>query len=447
MLNSGKNYMLLEKVSVRSYLRTLTLLFSSLGLFCTLSTTPGSFTGTGGSETVNTFAILVLDENNNPCPNTPVRFVENNTWLKKVARNENVLHFAINTDINGIAQIPLDSVKSSKYNILAKHNDCSGFFETYKFLAKSDGTIQDTLFLSSSRKYSGYVLLNNNIQFGKTTNPTDIATKYILLQGTDIIQEIAPNSSIEMNALPRGTFQLVALLSSSDPTKRKISSAGTLDVSTQNQSMNISTDFNRILIDNFNDGDRFGCIYNILNADQTITKKFNEWYIVHSDSINVTFPKDRDPGNTKYIPLESAIIPSTASLMKSLHLEYTITTTTLYLIMSNKIGFPEIGFSNVDTFSFHAKGPATVIVRLQGEENNDKPQALYTVAIDSVWREYKIAFNQFSIVDPTDSKATWQTVRNRLYWFGFMADGKGSQKLSIDEVALNGCTLEDLLVK
>jgi hypothetical protein len=196
-------------------------------------------------------------------------------------------------------------------------------------------------------------------------------------------------------------------------------------------------DYTSLLIDNFEHEGYWSPLSKF--------QKMAYWYIVKEKNVEVTFPETREI-DTTYITVVDALVSDGAYRGNSFHLEYNpFYGTQSYLIPGVRIGFDKIGFSNIDTVSFMAKGNDQLTLRLHGDEIYwDKPQALYKVTLDSVWRMYKIPTSSMLIIDPTHIYTSWDVVKSKLYWMTFAIEGRGSS-VWIDDVKFNNATINDLL--
>ena len=377
--------------------------------------------GTAGSETVNTFTVVVVDCEKKPVRGASVRVVADESWLRKSVNNESLTYYEAVSGHDGITRIPIDSLPGEDINLCIDSGFTGAFLPSYKFIDSSSG-VQDTIFLRASSSLSGFVNYAG-------ANPSGVS-----LQGTDYSSSIDPvTGEYSFPAVPPGNYNIVALSTDPQSQAARLAAAGNVELSEGVVSQaDLMTDFSGILVDNFNGG-----------ADLMSYLNSGRWYIIKGGDISVNFPTARE-ADTLFIPSQSALVNSGAFEGKSLHVNYSAGTGTFYLIVGAQVSTIKAGFTNIDTVSFMAKGNGRLTLRLHGEQDVDKPQAFYYINLDTAWQSYSITFDQYEINDPDNSSAVWTDVEQRMTWLSFLPGGNGTD-FWLDEIRLDGITINELL--
>lgn len=377
--------------------------------------------GNGGSETINTYA--VAERNGVIKKGASVRFVNPESWFQNIALNKPVVIDSTVSDSNGYFTIPDYIIRSyKKINLLI---DCQnkGIFTTIE-LGKN--FVLDTIYLEQHGTLSGTLTCKGD------------TPEYIALVGTDYITPFSPQTSqFSFTGIPPGEYTLIAVSINTTKNVSRLAEAGT-QIITEAQEIEsaFECDYTNLLIDNFDHEGYWSPLAKF--------QKKAYWYVVKSPHIPVTFPTTREI-DTAYVNILDALVSSDGVFKgKSLHLEYlpVDNNITEFLIPGIRLGFNTVGFSNIDTISFMAKGNDQITVRLHGEEPWNMPQATYKVTLDSTWKLYKIATSDMLIKDTYHP--SWQGVKSRLHWVTFPIELKGSS-IWIDEVKFNNATINDLL--
>lgn len=386
------------------------------------SLTDDRVAGTAGSETVNTYTLIIVDSQKQPIHGASVRLIENDMWLKNVCDKKDVSSYKTLSGSDGIVKIPCDTVSGDlNLNLLVDSGNRSAFLPFYRFLERSS-EIQDTIVLKKSAQLSGTLTVNGAI-------PDNI-----LLTGTDYVT-IVKKSAERFNfaAVAPGTYKIMAAASDT----HKVSYVGAREVELlegDNYQMQVATDFTGVLIDDF---DSELNLMNYLNS--------GNWYITKDGNVSVDFPPDRDE-DTMYIPFSSAVVSDGAYEGKSVHVGYRAGSGTYYyLIIGAEISSRDAGFSNIDTISFMAKGNGTLKIRLHCKENNNLPEAIHYVNLDTAWQRFAVNVDQFTINDPENPDAVWVDVKNRMNWIAFHPEADGTD-FWLDNVRMEGVTLGDLII-
>ncbi len=373
--------------------------------------------GPGGSETVNTFALLVIDENGNPVPSASVRYVENSNWLIRAANADNVVVAEEKSNSRGIARFLIDSLSGKSINLIIAA-DSTGYFGEYYTVPGSIEDFQDTIVLKQTGKIGGIISMSER------------AAARICIQGTDLFTEIdSLTGSYQFTSVPQGAYELVVVKNSNAV------AAGQVSIDSQSRLYNSSVDFNVLTFDNFDDGSLYSLTWSYAGCGQ--------WYLVRGGDIDVTFPTP-GPDDTVYLPFTQALVDSGSYDGKSLHVQYLTDGGTFYFIAGAQI--TSRGLTGISSISFRAKGDDTLTLRLHGIEDKDKPQAIYKVALTQTWTEYVVNVDELAIFDPDNQTASWQDVADRVEWISFLPEGNGSE-FWLDDIRFEGITLEDVSVR
>jgi len=387
-----------------------------LFLFCS----GNNVAGTAGSETVNTFALVVLDENNNPVSGASVRIVAGETWLSKVADNTAPLLLSGTSGSNGVTELPLDSINETDINICANSGTNAVFLPSYSLQTLTD-SIPDTIVVRPSTVLSGVITAEAALP------------QRIVLQGTDYSADVDQvTGSYSLAGVPSGEYNVIAITNDA----QKVSGVGTVAVNGEAAiSTTFKADFTGILVDDFETGSNLMTYFGS-----------GDWYIAKDGDVSVSFPAERDPSDTTHIPYESARVTDGAFEGTSLRINYQVQNDSyFYLIVGAKVSSYAVGFTNIDTITFQAKGSGRLAIRLHGEENSDKPQVYAYVNLDTVWTKYTITSDMYEISDPSNASATWNDVEGRMQWLSFLPGADGND-FRLDDVRLEGVTLPDLIV-
>jgi hypothetical protein len=392
----------------------------------------GDIAGSSGSETVNTH-ITVAERHGVIKRGATVRLVNPDRWFQNVAIDSSPVIYSAVSDSDGNVEIPEEIINSYKtVNLVV---DCQNK-GTFSSLELGKHFNNDTIYLEQHGTLAGALSYKGEVP------------SYVALMGTDYKAPFClETSTFSFKSVPPGTYTLISVSKSSTKTLVKLAEAGTqIIIEGEDVNSEYACDYTSLLIDNFNHEGYWSPI-----------SKFQKkafWFIVKSPSFAVSFPTTREI-DTSYITVMDALVSLGAYEGKALHLEYTFSKSpyfdynpdTDYLVPGVRVGFDSIGFSNIDTVSFMAKGNDQLTLRLHGDEVFwAKPQALYKVTLDTAWRMYKIPTSSMLIVDPTHLYSSWDKVKSKLYWITFLVEGKGNS-VWIDDVKLNHATINDLLFR
>jgi hypothetical protein len=382
-----------------------------------------SFNVAGASETINT-KLTIAERQGVIKSGASVRLIDPESWMYDIAKDSSAVLYSDTTDTSGNIAIPEEIIKKYKnVNVLI---DCQnkGAFSKLKLYPNFKN---DTIYLEMCGELNGAMVFKGE------------PPEYVALMGTDYKAPFnAQTSEFKFPSVPPGSYTLISVSRIHSKKIRNLADAGT-EVINEGEIVESSyqCDYNSLLIDNF---DHEG-YWSPLSKFQ----KMAYWYIIKEKYVEVTFPTTREI-DTTYVTVVDALVSDDAYRGKSFHLEYNpFYGTQSYLIPGVRVGFDNIGFSNIDTVSFMAKGNDQLTLRLHGDEIYwDKPQALYKVTLDSVWRLYKIPTSTMLIIDPMHIYTSWDVVKSKLYWLTFGVEGRGTS-IWIDDVKFNNATINDLL--
>lgn len=386
-----------------------------------LSCNDGEVAGTAGSETVNTFAVVVVDEHRQPVSGASLRIIaEDSTWLTKVANNEDPLYLSITSDKDGIAEMPTDSFSELNVNLCIDSGTIGAFVPSFHITEDYTDT-RDTIVLTPEAMLSGSV----------NTDGTNVTR--VILQGTDYTAEVAQGTGEYLfDGVPAGDYHVIAVKDSN-----RFTGAGSIMLSEgENVQSTLTVNFTQgVLVDDFD-----------IAANLMSYFKIGDWYIAQDGDITVMFPTERKPDDNTHIPYRKALVTNGAYAGKSLHINYNVTSADHYLIIGAKISTRQPGLKHIDTITFRAKGSGMMTVRLHGEEDSDKPQALAYTILDTVWRQFTITADMYEILDPSNENAGWDDVKDRMTWLSFMPGADGTD-FWLDDVWLKDITMIDLIVQ
>lgn len=377
-------------------------------------------TGPGGSETVNTFAVVVVDEYKQPLQNASVRVVHDDLWLRKTIKSEDPSCYSTTSDKNGISSIPLDTLPDSKVNLIINSGIKGAFRAAYEF-GKNNSSDQDTIVLRETASFSGRV------------NAAGAIVSRVVLQGTDFFSDVdSVSGEFSFPILPPGTYNVLTVKATADTVRKEIAGADSIDLSEGEKLLTeLQSDFTGVLIDDFEG-----------QSNLMSYLKYGSWYIVKDPGTIVSFPVERLL-DTSYVSVTHALITTGAHNGNSLRINYTAASSGYFLIIGAGISTTEAGLVSADTVSFWAKGNGSLKIRLHGNENY-LPEATCTIALDTQWQKHVITSNMYFISDPVNTQATWQEVEQRLCWIAFHPGAEGTE-FWLDDVRLDGVNLRDLV--
>lgn len=409
------------------------------GLFISGCVTDTILTDTAGSETVNTYTLMVVNDDRKPLDGALVRLISDDTWLEKISNKKDVVSYTALSDSAGVVKIPHDTLSNGKkVNVLADSGTSSVFLPEHEFI---DGNGQDTIVLSKALKLKGKMVTS------------DTLPDSLRLYGTDYIASVnSLTGEFDFGSVPQGEYKVIASVNESE-TSVSCAEIEKIDIRENLEGIEIkvgdipepdpvfdTTGFgvkfevdNGVLIDNFD-----------MKMDLMNYLSFSDWYLTKGGTMQLHFPTERET-DTMYVPPKSAMISDEAYEGKSVHMEFSSNEgPDYYLIMGAQITHRGVGFTNVDTISFWAKGDGAVAVRLHGEENDYMPKATSTVNLTSEWKEYFVTSRRFRAFESDGSESDWETVRHRMFWIAFDFEDDGTE-VWIDNVMLRGVTLRDLM--
>jgi hypothetical protein len=375
--------------------------------------------GTAGSETVNTFAVVVVDGDKQPVSGASLRIVaKDSSWLARVAHNENPLFMSVTSDKGGIARIPTDSLVESDVNLCIDSGAIGAFVPSFQFTKEYNDT-SDTIVLKHAAALSGSIRADDSLP------------SRVMLQGTDYSAAVdQATGGYAFSGVPAGDYRVIAMKDSI-----RFNGAGNVILAEgDNVKSTLETTFSGVLVDDFDVG-----------ANLMSYFKVGNWYIAQGRAVTVAFPTTRDKNDSTHIPYKDALVTDGARSGKSLHVNYRVDGADFYLIVGAKVCTHQVGFSHIDTVSFWAKGNGILTVRLHGEESIDKPQALAYVYLDTAWQRFTVASDMYEIVDPSNKTAAWIDVRKRMTWLSFMPGADGTD-FWLDDVKLEGVGMRDLIM-
>lgn len=375
--------------------------------------------GTAGSETVNTYAVVVVDHNNQPVSGASVRIVaKDSSWLAKVANNEDPRILTITSGKDGIAKVPADSLVEFSFNLCVDSGSIGAFVPSFIFDSAYKDT-RDTIVLGRGAELSGSI------------NTDDSFPSRVMLQGTDYSANVNQSTGeYAFAGVPAGDYHVIAMKDSD-----RIAGAGSVVLAEGGTvTSTLQANFSGILVDDFD-----------VAANLMSYFKVGNWYIAHGLAVTVTFPTSREKTDSTHIPYKDALVTAGALAGKSLRVNYTVDGTEFYLIVGAKVTTRQAGFSNIDTITFWAKGNGILKVRLHGEESIDKPQAIAYEVLDTMWRQFTVTTDMYEIIDPSNPAAKWDDVKKRMTWLSFMPGPEGTE-FWLDDVWLAGVAMRDLIV-
>ena len=384
--------------------------------------TDNGLAGTAGSETVNTYTLLVVDTAQRPVSNASVRLVANNSWLHKKCMGEELVYYAARTGSDGSISIPSDTFPQELCNLLVQ-SECLGAYITSYQLRESADTAADVIMVKKSGVLTG------------TVQGIGAAPSRVLLQGTDLSSSIDPQTGgFSFGVVPAGLYTIIITDTSENDDGKRLTGVGEVHISENATARKeLTADFSGVIVDDF---DGMLPVMSYLRS--------GEWYIVKNGDVSVSFPLERSD-DTLYIPFQSALVSSGAYSGNSLKLNYRTGTGTYFLIVGAQVGSRDAGVINVDTLSFKAKGNGTVTIRFHGEEDRDKPQAMHKVTLDTSWQQYTVTWDQYTVIDPQNSSASWSDVEGRMSWISFLPGADGTE-FWLDEVRIEGITMQELIL-
>ncbi|MBN1578523.1 MAG: hypothetical protein JW913_18315 [Chitinispirillaceae bacterium] len=375
--------------------------------------------GTAGSETVNTFAVVVVDHNKQPVSGASIRIIaEDSSWLDKVAKNEDPLFLSVTSGKDGIARIPADSLIEFNVNLCVDSGTIGAFVPSFQFTEDYNDT-RDTIVLKRGAVLSGSI------------NTDDAYPSRVMLLGTDYSADVDQSTGeYAFAGVPAGDYHVIAMKDST-----RFAGAGSVVLAEGDDVESaLQANFSGVFVDDFD-----------IAANLMSYFKIGNWYIAHGGAVTVTFPTSREKTDSTHIPYKDALVAAGARAGKSLHVNYNAESADFYLIVGAKASTRQAGFTHINTITFWAKGSGILTVRLHGEENIDKPQALAYAYLDTMWRQFTVTSDMYEILDPSNKSATWDDVKKRMTWLSFMPGSDGTD-FWLDDIWLKGIAMRDLIV-
>jgi hypothetical protein len=379
--------------------------------------------GTAGSETVNTFAVVVVDHDKQPVSGASLRIIaKDSSWLARVANDEDPLFLSVTSGKDGIAKIPVDSLVEFNVNLCIDSGAIGAFVPSFQFTKDYNDT-SDTIVLKHDAALSGSI------------SSDDAYPSRVMLQGTDYSADVDQSTGeYAFTGVPAGDYHVIAMKDSN-----LIAGAGSVILAEGDDVQStLQANFSGVLVDDFD-----------VAANLMSYFKIGNWYIAHGGAVSVTFPTSREKTDSTHIPYKDALVAAGARAGKSLLVNYAVDGTDFYLIVGAKVTTRQTGFTNIDTITFWAKGNGILKVRLHGEENgdgsNDKPWAIAYADLKTTWQQFTITSEMYDILDPSNNTAKWDDVKKRMTWLSFMPGSEGTE-FWLDDVWLKGVAMRDLIV-
>jgi len=397
-----------------------------------LSQGPGTGTGT---ETINTYALL---SDGRPAIGASVRIIDATGWFDSIDIGASpVLQDLITDSLGRFAIVKTNAAKS--VNVQIDHAE-QGLFIPFTTLSNLD----DTLRLQTYASYTGSFRID------------DQAPRQVLLSGTIYQTAIGPTNAINFNKVAPGAYMVLGVSGSMPQFQVATCGAVTLYPGVASVDTALNSSFDRLLIDNFENGVGPTALGNLIPS--------LNWYAVSNTDL-ILWDKTTKSWDTRMNPSgcsSTATLSPVSGATSPTAMDFSGTLDANcsgpYSIAGiSFVGFNPKGvdFSTMTGFSFTAHGKGIIWVRFETKmldtATNGQSNYTYPIQLTDTVTNYFVPVDSLRILPAIQSpwQFPWSVVSKNLIDIEFefsikTNSGVTPMQLIIDDFYVNGVHLEDL---
>ena len=387
-----------------------------------------------GTETINTYAFL---SDGTPAKGASVRIIDASGWIDSVGIGSSpVLQNVVADSLGRFTIAKTNAVKS--INVQIDHAE-QGLFIPFTTLSNLD----DTLRLQTYASYAG------------SFRTDDQAPRQVLLSGTIYQTAIGPTNAFNFSKVAPGAYMILGVSGALPQLQVGTSGAMTLypGVATVDTALNSS--FDRLLIDNFENGVGPTALGNLIPS--------LNWYSVSNTDL-ILWNKTTRSWDTKPYPpgcSSTASLSPVSGTISSTAMEFS---STLDPNCSNPFSIAGISFgdynkngvdfSSMTGFSLTAHGKGVIWVRFETKTldtaTNGQSNYTYPIQLTDTVTNYFVPVDSLRILPAIQSpwQFPWSVVSKNLIDIEFefsikTNSGATPMQLIIDDFYVNGVHLDD----
>jgi hypothetical protein len=397
-------------------------------------------TSSGGTETVNTFAVL---SNGEPATGAIVRIIDASGWIDSVRKGASAVVETTVADRDGRIVLR-KSFGENNVNLQIEHTD-QGLFSSY---VNADILNHDTLRLQQCATYSG------------TLDSSANALTYMLLSGSAYKASVV-SGRFDFNHVAPSVFAVLG--TDGMPESRRIATSGavTLAPGATLADSGLNASFTRLLVDNFESGvgasylnKIYPCVYGWYGVSESgklewdINNKYWKW---------LPFPSQSTSNCHSFISLDPA--PGAGS-GNALEFSVALDSACPNPYATAGIGFGACKLQGVDlssmtSFSLRARGNGLIWVRFESRmldsATNSASNYSYPVQLTDAWQSLTVPVDSLRILPAIQLPAQhpWTQESRRVVDIEFEFSKNTNRMgdtlhLYLDDFYLNGAGLDNL---
>ncbi len=407
-------------------------------LSCALQRTSGS----GGTETVNTYAVL---SDGTPASGAIVRVVDAQGWLDSVRKGASVVIESATADSRGrVALHPREF--GNAVNLQADHMSQGAFSPLVNFATLAG----DTLRLSPYASYSG--------RFDSGAK----SLSYMLLSGSAYSTQINSQGSFSFDKVAAGAFSVLGVGTAQGASGLATSGAVSLSAGSSVLDTGLNASYARLLIDNFESGigqTALGLYFPNTSSWYGVCESSNlSWNWNTGAWVENTFTSLGNPATCHtFISLGSAPGPFSGHSMEfSVKFDSTCTTPYAAAGTSFKVfNGAGVDFSSLTGFSLKIRGNGILWIRLETRNldsaSNQVSDYTYQATLTNAWQSLTVPVDSLQILPagPSVAQYPWSQESHNVidleFQFPLPANSMSDTlHLDVDDIYLNGVGISNV---
>ncbi|MFP4681639.1 MAG: hypothetical protein ACLFQB_14295 [Chitinispirillaceae bacterium] len=369
---------------------------AAAGLFCTQDIAGGN-----SSETTDAVAYVYTSQGR-PAQGVRYSFTRRESWFEKLTSLEPRVLKSGYVDAEGKIAFSPRNVRDCNIQL---DGETEGAFVD-KALSPGEA---DTVHLEALRKVEGTV--------------SDASVEKLYLSGTSYETEVVEGRFC-FDKLPRGHFQVFARVNGNYHT------GSSLDPDSTSQNIRVRTD--RVIYDDFDDGDHYPNVMNALEG--------SSWFWSTKDHSRLLQPTSDEN-------FKQAIVAGQKGYALQTRFETTTETDEPYAQVSSYLSRTKmLDLSSLDSIIIHVRGNSSLILALERiAEDGSALKVGYTIEAPDTWTRFAVDPGNFheNPYDPT--MRSWNELKHEVNMITVFAFG-GSE-FAIDGIELVGVNLQELTGK
>ena len=245
--------------------------------------------------------------------------------------------------------------------------------------------------------------------------------------GTPYSAAVAGTGAFTFQSIPQGNYTLVAKYFDGSYYYYSLGLSVHFSADLGGKLDTITTDLNEIVLDNFDDGDKYSNFREILGE--------SNWHC-NTDGYSQIFPTTES--------FTDSLVTNQAYKGKSLHVTYILDSTVnpSWVQVISRIGDGDsYDFSLLDTISFWAKGDGEIKVEIAQSDQSSFKSIHTVLTVSNTWTLYKLVPANFEYTTNISGWDELKTMVNRVIFNGI----SGGSEFWLDDIRMIGLTFDDLL--